>query len=167
MKTTIKLPKNITSTEINSTKVAILSAVIIVTIMLFVSTAMIDFDSYSTLSSMMICAAIVGVIASGIMSCSLKHDVLTATHSPIMCKSIEFKESLYLEVQEAAVDNNWSKVKLLARESYGTAMMIEFVYSKDKRFAAYQIFKYVPHIYEPCGDIVYLDKECIDTFCNS
>lgn len=161
MKTTIKFPENLISTQINSTKVAMMCSIIVVTLMLFISTVLIDFDSHQTLSSMMICAGIFGVIASGLISLSLKHEVLTATHSPLVCRSIEFKESAYDDVLEAATENRWTAVEFISKDSVGGVMKIELVYSTDKSFAAYQVFKYVPHNFESCSDILYINKEHI------
>lgn len=161
MKTTIEFPENIITTQINRSKVATIATLIIVSAILIISTNFVDYDTHSTTSTIMISCAIAGIIASAIMSMSLKHAVLAKSNSPLVCKTIDFNESKHIEIAVVAAENRWSEIPSIAKDSSGVSMKIEVVYSKDKSFGAYQIFKYVPHSYEPCSEIIYISGDNI------
>ncbi len=167
MKTTIKLPENIISTKINPLRVATIATLIVASVVLIILNSFIDYDTHSTVSAIIISGAIAGIIASAIMSMSLKHKVLIKSNSPLVCKTIDFNESKHIEIEIYAAENKWAEIPSIAKDSSGVSMKIEVIYSKDMCFGAYQIFKYVPHIYEPCSEIIYISSDNIAKVCES
>ncbi len=161
MKTAINFPKDLTINRVHSSKVAILITAITLSIMMIATTVVAEFEDSSIIPSITTIAAITGIIASVIIAMSLKRIVYAPTESPLKCISIEFAESKSDEIAKAAADNRWSLIPSLTNDSHGTAMKMEIVYSKDSSFAAYQFFIYVPHNYEPCSQIFYIDKDDI------
>ncbi|MFR9650853.1 MAG: hypothetical protein SNG35_02365 [Rikenellaceae bacterium] len=159
MKTTIKFPNGLVESGYNSTLVSLLVSIIATGIMLIISYNLIDFEDDTIISTLIISGVLATIIAAAILSFQLKQTILASNGSPLICKTIEFKESEYIEVRESIADKRWSEIKNVINRECGVAMKMELVYTKDKSFAAYQFFKYVPHSFEPCSEVVYLDKD--------
>ncbi len=158
MKTTIKFPTNIVHTQYNSIIGSILISIIVVVIMLIMSHNIIDFEDSkltSTLITGSVCLMIMAAIA---LSFSLKRTVFSSNGAPLICKEIEFKEIEYNKVKEVIADGRWLTLEdKIVKNATGIAMKVEFAYTNDKKFVAYQFFKYVPHSYVPCSDVIYLN----------
>lgn len=167
MKTTIIFPNDLVDKHYNSTMIAALATIIIVGIMFIFSHNIIDYEYDTPLSILITCGVFATIVASIVLSFSLKDTTLSSSGSPLICKKIEFYESDYERIKELATENKWVEIKSIAKNGNGIAMKLEFVYSKDKRFAAYQIFKYVPHSFEPCSEIFYINKEYISHIVKS
>lgn len=161
MKTLINLPENIIENRVHASKVALLVTIVVVSIMMILTTLIAEFENSSIIPSITTMAAIAGIIASAIIAMSLKRIVYTPTQSPINCIVIEFAESKSEEIAKAAADNRWSIIPSLTKNSSGVAMRMEILYTNDQSFAAYQFFSYVPHSYEPCSQIFYIEKDDI------
>ncbi|MFI3264980.1 MAG: hypothetical protein SNG38_07495 [Rikenellaceae bacterium] len=161
MKTEINFPKDIIINRIHATKVALLVAVIVLSIIMILTTVIAEFERTSIIPSITIMATIAGIIAAAIIAMSLKRKVYAPTESPLKCVVIDFAESKSSEIAKAVKDNRWSMVPQLAKNSNGAAMKLEVVYSADLGFAAYQFFSYVPHTYESCSQIFYIEKDDI------
>ncbi len=162
MKTSIIFPKNIIVNRVNPSKVASLVTVVVLSVMMILTTLIAKFDNSFIIPSITTIVSLAGVISSAIIAMSLKRDVYAKTESPLRCLSIEFAESKSEEILTAARDNRWSIIPSLAKNSAGVAMKLEVVYSKDLTFAAYQLFSYVPHTYESCSQIFYIEKDDIE-----
>lgn len=161
MKTTIEFPTNIIANRVHSSKISLLVTTIIISIMMIVTTVIGDFENDSIIPPIITSATIASIIAAGIIAMSLKRMVYAPTESPIKCIAIDFAESKSNDIAKAASDNRWSAIPKLIQDCNGTAMKLEIVYSEDLTFAAYQFFCYVPHSYEACSEIFYIDKEDI------
>ncbi len=157
MKTTIKFPQSIITQKTAPTKIATLIAVVLISIVLIISVFFVDYDTYPILSTTLILAALTGFILSAILPLTLKQAVHTQSNSPVICKIIYFKESKLSDVLAAAA-NSWDEIPAIAEGGKGVSMKIELVCTKDKSFAAYQIFKYIPYDYVVYNPIVYLNN---------
>ncbi len=161
MKTEINFPSEIIKNRVHSSKVALLITVVVLSIMMIFTTTIAKFDDASIIPAITTVAAITGVIASAIIAMSLKRLVYAPSESPLNCIVVDFAESKSEEIIKAAGDNRWSIIPTLTQNSNGIAMKLEVVYSSDLTFAAYQFFSYVPHSYEPCSQIFYIEKDDI------
>ncbi len=161
MKTDIKFPENIITNRVHSSKVALLITIITISVMMIITARIGEFSDSSIISPLIIVATIAGIIASAVIAMSLKRSVYSQTESPLKCHTIFFSESQGDAIAKAASDNRWATIPKLAQCSSGSAMKLEVVYSNDMEFAAYQIFNYIPHSYEACSQIFYIDKEDI------
>ncbi|MFI3333054.1 MAG: hypothetical protein SNG81_06660 [Rikenellaceae bacterium] len=159
MKTTIKFPENIIINRVHASKVAILITIIVISAMMILTTSIAEFDNNSIIPPIVTIATIAGIISSAIIAMSLKRKVYAPSESPTNCIVLDFADSRCDEIAKAASDNRWSSIPQLTQESNGTAMRLEVVYSEDLKFAAYQFFSYVPHSYESCSQIFYVDKD--------
>ncbi|MFI3286212.1 MAG: hypothetical protein R3Y08_06105 [Rikenellaceae bacterium] len=159
MKTTIKFPENTITNRVHASKIATLITIIVISTMMILTTSLAEFDNDSIIPPIITVAIIAGIIASAIIAMSLKRKVYIQTESPIRCIVLDFAESKSDEIAKAASDNRWSSIPKLTRDSNGTEMRLEVVYSEDLKFAAYQFFSYVPHSYESCSQIFYVDKD--------
>ncbi len=161
MKTTINFPKGLVESQHNANVVSALFSIILFGVVLIVSHNILDFESDSLYSSLIMGGVIVAIVASVILSFSLKRSVLSSSESPLKCRVVEFNESEYVAIKEAATKGQWSQIKSHAQMGDGIAMKMEIVHSRDKGFAAYQFFRYVPHSYEACSEIIYLEKDAL------
>ncbi len=159
MKTTINFPKGLVERQYNATVASALITIIVIGIMLILSYNLIDFQENKLISTLIICGILASIIAATTLSFSLKRAVLASNEAPLICKTIEFKESKLEKIHAAVAKDQWSQIEELGKYGAGISMKIELVYTKDNSFAAYQYFKYVPHSFEPCSEIIYLDKE--------
>ncbi len=161
MKTTINFPDNIVINRVHSSKIAALITIIVISAMMIITTSIGEFDNDSIIPPIITVATIAGIISSAIIAMSLKRRVYAQTESPLKCIVLDFADSNSDEIVKAASDNRWAHIPKLMRESSGTAMKLEVVYSEDLKFAAYQFFSYVPHTYESCSQIFYIDTDDI------
>ncbi len=161
MKTTIKFPENIITNRVHASKVAALITIIVICAMMIITTSIAEFDNDSIVPPITTIATIVGIISSAVITMSLKRSVYAPTESPIKYIVLNFADSKCDEIAKAAHDNRWSDIPKLIQDSSGTAMRLEVVYSEDLKFAAYQFFSYVPHSYESCSQIFYIEKDNI------
>lgn len=164
MKTLIELPDTLKVSKINTKRVAILVLFILIAVVMIVQILLIESDKDSTISWIMHYSVVGSIIGAVIVYFSLKHDVSVDNNSPIIYKSIDFKESNYDKIVKLTASNKWNDVGKLLKESNGIAMKIEIAYTLDKNFAAYQFFRFVPHSFEPCSDIIYVKREDIAMF---
>lgn len=162
MKTTIKLPTNLIETKIAPTRVATLIIIITFAILLWFSSNLLHLDSNSSIALLLKLLAVVGFTIAAARAGSLKEIIFAQSGSPLVERTIEFPESLRAEATNLIATQQWKKVTALSTgRGSGSVMRVELIYSKDKRFAAYQIFHYVPHLFEPCSEIIYINQEDI------
>lgn len=161
MKSPINLSENLITTKINPSKVMILIVLVIISIVLISSVLLFNFEENSIISTSVSAIAIITLIASGVMAFSLEHTVYKESGSPLLSKTIDFPSSKFTEIKDAVGNGKWMALPELTHSGSGATMKLEVVYSKDKSFAAYQFFHYVPHSYEKCSEIYFIKKEHI------
>ncbi len=161
MKTTINIPEEYITNRVNSSKVALLITIIAISVMMIITAQIGEFERSSIVPPIIVVATICAIISAAVIAMSLKRAVYTATESPLATLTFVFAGSKRDEVIKAVESNLWSSIPSLTKDSDGTAMKLEVVYSKDNNFAAYQLFTYVPHEYRPTSEIGFIDKEDI------
>lgn len=108
----------------------------------------------------------IGVLVFGVvrMFSSQAKMVYQPTGSPVRDYVLYFQgtdgqtlESALRENATNTLRKNWSKD--------GAPIKMDVVVSEDQRFAACQVYQYVPHSYEPVGSVYVLPENHLSDFC--
>jgi len=162
MKSSICLPGNIVISKVNQHKLIMVITIVGISVILMVLASVIQYNGNSNIPIALGSISIIGIITASVMLCTLKQNVLTTSLSPLQTILIEFPASQYSLIVAAISDCKWHELRHLIKTGNGAIMQLEIVHSKDGNFAAYQFFHYIPHTYEPCSDITYINREDIE-----
>lgn len=90
--------------------------------------------------------------------------VYTPTKSALRKISIFFKTD---ELQNLIYAVETGKIELLQRlaAERNSGVRMDFMYSKDEKFAACQLFSYVPYNYEPASKVYTIEPQISRDFC--
>lgn len=165
METIIEKSANVISKKNNAKKSAlsmigfVLGASIITVAAIFVD----DYTSstYLSLTTIGAVTAVVGLIA---LIAGGRDLIYTPTGSRIESYSIFFKAEEMPKLIYAIENGNTSAIEKLSGDSNSGARL-DAVISEDAKFAACQIFRYVPHNFEPATGVYTISEEHLPTFC--
>lgn len=149
----------------DTAKIMVLLAVAALSVAMIAYTWSSDLDhtmrSYMLLSSL----GYIGLLAVGIAAFSPKsYTTYAPTGSRIICRTVEFSVEDYDRVKELLTKGQMQALRSVGR-GQGARMKLEMAYAKDRSFAAYQFFQYVPYEYVPATEVRFLEQGQIAAFC--
>lgn len=152
MKTKIELPAEITKRKAETAKIAILCALAIICIGVIIYSTIIEAKTVTSIGYIMIIAILAATFTSK------SYLTYAPTNSRITVKILEFSATDF-DLVQSLVDTLQIDQRRITNKELGANMHLEIAYSKDKTFAAYQFFKYIPYEYVAVSEIKYLTRE--------
>lgn len=153
----MNLPTELVGTKINMQKMGLLSAMIIGGIGLIYLSKIVSVNTL--LNYALGILGYVGMGGAAFLCFSLRSTIYLPTGSVLISKSYTFSEEKAEIIRNMMLKKDFAKLN--SELCSGNGKKIEIIYSKDKKFFAYQFFKYVPYNYEPDSDIVYVKEDDI------
>ncbi|MBR6496393.1 MAG: hypothetical protein IKT28_04705 [Rikenellaceae bacterium] len=85
--------------------------------------------------------------------------IYSKTNSPLNKHSLHFEISDTTRLRSNLEARNFKAVKEYKSRANSGGARLDVVFSKDGEYAAYRLFVYVPHTYEPVTEVVELETE--------
>lgn len=161
----IEFPAEMIGQKTDMKKMMTLVAVAVVSVAMIVYTGTSELDHTMFSYMLLCCLGYIGLLVVGIAAFgSKKYFTYAPTGCRLVRKTIEFNASDYDRVEQLLAQGDLPNVRAL-RRGEGVRMKLEIAYTKDRAFAAYQIFQYLSYEYVPTTEVCYVDSPRVASFC--
>lgn len=141
-------------------------ALIISIVAIYVATTIIE----DTTSVAYLTVMTIGIVGCGIFSIKLiiggRMLVYQPTNSPIDLYSIFFNTEELNNLSRAIEVGNTAYIKKNKSENNNAGIRLDIAVTRDQKFAACQICKYIPYNYEPVTDVILIPESNCAAFTN-
>lgn len=121
-------------------------------------------DKNSSIYLLLVTVAAVLLLIAVVRFLKSNKFVYKPTGSPLKEHSLFFSPGDLREVTESLSRGDTSALKALYRgQQHG--IRLDIVHSKDHKFAAGQVFEYIPHTYEPVSEVFRIEAARAADFC--
>lgn len=165
MKTIIEHSADVLTKQLCIKTTAVIVAVLIICMSMTAAALNLDMEATSPVFLLLTTVGIVGIVISLIKLVSgTKKWVYTPTGSSIKEYSIFFKPTEMYNLKRAIESGDIKSIDSMVNDT-NNGIRFDVAMSKDSKFAACQLFEYVPYNYEPATDVYRIDDKALGDFC--
>lgn len=165
MKTKIVFPSNLIGKTTNIKRITTLIILSLLSISLILLASLSNLENTSTIYMLIATCGYFGLLGVLIAACSTKKcAIYNPTKSKLVSKTFEFSAPDYNTVLSIVENKQISQLHNLQKGD-GASIHLELIYSIDKKFAAYQFFKYIPYEYVADSSLHYVKDADLEKFC--
>lgn len=165
METIITKSTDVLSKELSIKNLSILIVILFACVLMITAATKMELEATSPIYLLLMTVGGVGAIVSLIkIAAGTKRVVYHPTGSPIKSYNIFFKPTEISSLTKAIETGDTSKMHSMLNDT-NSGIRLDVVMAKDGKFAACQLFQYVPYSYEPATDVYRIDESFLANFC--